>query len=55
VWWSLLFKVVGLVARIDEKEAVKLAKKLVPHVENKGVSVFLEPSLAKRARRYPLR
>jgi len=46
-----LFKVVGLVARIDEKEAVKLAKKLVPHIENKGVSVFLEPSLAKRAKK----
>jgi len=51
VWWRLLFKAVGLVARIDEKEAVELAKKLMAHIENKGVSVFLEPSLAKRAKR----
>lgn len=43
-----MFKVVGLVARIDQKEAVKLAKKLMLHIEDKGVSVFLEPTLAKR-------
>jgi len=46
-----LFRVVGLVARIDQKEAVKLAKKLMLHLEDKGVSVFLEPSLAKRAKK----
>lgn len=48
---ALLFRVVGLVARVDQKEAVKLARKLVPHIEDKGVSVFLEPSLAKRAKK----
>jgi len=48
---AVLFKVVGLVARIDQKEAVKLAEKLMPRVENKGVSVFLESSLAKRAKK----
>jgi len=48
---AVLFKVVGLVARIDQKEAVKLAKKLMPHIEDKGASVFLEPSLAKRVKK----
>lgn len=46
-----LFKVVGLVARIDEKEALKLAKKLMSHLEDKGLSVFLEPSLAKHVKK----
>jgi len=48
---ALLFKVVGLVARIDQKNAVKFAKKLMPHLENKGVSVFLEPTLAKHIKK----
>jgi len=48
---AVLFKVVGLIARIDQKEAVKLAKKLMLHMEDKGVSVFLEPSLAKRVKK----
>lgn len=48
---AVLFKVVSLVARIDQKEAVKLAKELMPHIEDKGVSVFLEPSLAKRVKK----
>ena len=48
---TMLFKVVGLVARIDQKEAVKLAEKLIPYIEDKGVSVFSEPSLAKRTKK----
>ncbi len=48
---AVLFKVVGLVARIDQKDAVKLAKKLTPHIEDKGVSVFLESSLAKSVKK----
>jgi len=48
---DLLFKVVGLVARVDQKKAVKLAKESTAHIEDRGVSVFLEPSLAKRAKK----
>ena len=48
---TVLFKVVGLVARADQKEAVKLAKELMPHIENRGISVFSEPSLAKRTKK----
>jgi NAD+ kinase len=48
---AALFKVVGLVARIDQKEAVKLAKELMLHIEDKGISVFSEPSLAKRTKK----
>ena len=46
-----LFKVVGLVARVDEKEALKLAKKLMSHLEDKGLSVFLEPRLARHVKK----
>jgi len=47
----VLFKVVGLVARVDQKEAVNLAKELMPHLEDRGISVFSEPSLAKRTKK----
>ena len=42
-----LFNAVGLVARVDRKAALKFATKLVTHLEAKGLSIFLEPKLAK--------
>ena len=48
---TALFKVVGLVARVDRKSALKLAAKLLDHLEARGLSVFLEPRLAKYANR----
>ena len=42
-----VFNSVGLVARVDRKEALELAKELVDHLEAKGRPVFLEPKLAK--------
>jgi NAD+ kinase len=42
-----LFSTVGLVARVDRKAALKLAAELVAHFEAKGLSMFLEPKLAK--------
>ncbi len=38
----------GVVARVDRKEAMKFAAKLIAHLEEKGLSVFLEPKLAER-------
>lgn len=48
---TALFKVVGLVARLDRKQALKLAARILDHLESEGLSVFLEPSLAKYANR----
>lgn len=48
---TALFKVVGLVARLDRKQALKLAERILDYLESKGLSVFLEPSLAKYANR----
>ena len=42
-----VFNSVGLVARVDRKEALELAKELMDHLEAKGRPVFLEPRLAK--------
>jgi NAD+ kinase len=42
-----LFNTVGTVARVDRKGAMKLAAKLTAHLEEKGLSVFLEPKLAE--------
>ncbi len=44
---NALFKVVGLVARLDQKRVLKLVEKLLDHLEAKGLSVFLESRLAK--------
>jgi len=44
---TALFKIVGLVEHIEHKEAVKLAEKSIPRLEDKGLSVSLEPSLAE--------
>ena len=41
----------AIVARVDRKEALEFAKKLLAYLENKGVSVFLEQTLAKRVKR----
>lgn len=46
-----LFNSVAIVARVDRKEALEFAKKLLAYLENKGMSVFLEKSLAKRLKR----
>lgn len=45
----MVFKTVGLVARVDRKKALDLAIKLSRHMEKKGLTVFLEPALAKHA------
>lgn len=42
---------VGLVARVDRKKALDLAARLSNHLEKKGLTVFLEPTLSKHARR----
>ena len=41
----------GIVARVDRKKAMNFANKLMTHLENKGLSVFLEPKLAKHAKK----
>jgi len=48
---TTLFKVVGLVARVDRKQALKLVAKLLDHLEARELSVFLEPRLAKYVNR----
>lgn len=48
---TTLFNVVGLVARADREEALEFATKLLTHLEARGLSVFLEPRLAKYADR----
>lgn len=42
-----LFNAVGVVARTDSKEALRFATKLVDHLKEKGLSVFLEPKFAE--------
>jgi len=42
---------VGVVARVDRKEAMKFATKLIAHLEEKGLSVFLEPKLAEHVKK----
>ena len=45
-----LFNAVGIVARVDQKKALNFAIELINHLEAKGLSVFLEPRLAKHAK-----
>lgn len=45
-----VFKSVGLVARFDKKKAVRLVEDLADHLSKKGLEVFLEDTLAKKAR-----
>jgi len=42
---------VGLVARFDRKRALDLATRLSNYIERKGLTVFLEPALAKYAKK----
>lgn len=46
-----MFQTVGLVARVDKKRALDLAVKLLHYLEKKGLTVFLEPALAKHAKK----
>jgi len=41
-----VFKSVGLVARYDKKQALKLAKELAEYLRNKGLEVYIEDTLA---------
>jgi len=43
-----LFNTVGIVSRIDRREALRFVEKLVNHLKAKKVQVFLEPKLAKQ-------
>jgi NAD+ kinase len=43
-----LFNTVGIISRIDRREALKFVEKLVNHLEAKKVHVSLEPKLAKQ-------
>jgi len=42
---------VGVVARVDRKESLKFVTKLLALLEEKGLSVFLEPKLAERVKK----
>ena len=46
-----MFNIVGIVARPDRKEALEYGKKLLTHLESRGLKVFLEPKLAQHANR----
>ncbi len=41
-----MFKSVGLVARYDKKQALRLAKELAEYLRNKGIEVYIEDTLA---------
>jgi NAD+ kinase len=41
-----VFKSVGLVARYDKKQALKLAKELAEYLRNQGLEVYIEETLA---------
>lgn len=41
----------GVVARVDRKEALKAVTKLIAYLEEKGLSVLLEPKLAERLKK----
>jgi NAD+ kinase len=43
-----LFSKVGVVSRIDRKEALKFTEKLVGHLKTRKVETFLEPNLAEK-------
>jgi len=46
-----MFSTVGIVARPDRKEALKLGTKLLKHLESRGLKVFLEPELAEHTKK----
>jgi len=41
-----MFKSVGLVARYDKKQALKLAKELAEYLRNEGLEIYIEDTLA---------
>jgi NAD+ kinase len=43
-----LFKSVGLVARYDKKEAIKLAENLAEYLKKEGLEVYVEDTLAEK-------
>jgi len=43
-----LYRSVGLVARLDKREAVKLAEDLIRYLKGKGLDIYLENTLAKK-------
>ena len=45
-----MFKTVGIVARLDVKESLKLASELAEDARKKGLTVFFESELAKKVR-----
>lgn len=47
-------KKVGIVSRVDRKKALQLVGKMVPHLEEKGLSVMLDPRLTKHIKRSDL-
>lgn len=47
----MVFQTVGLVARVDRKKALDLAVKLSRYIQKKGLTVFLEPALARHAKK----
>jgi len=43
-----LFRSVGLVARFDKRSAIKLAEKLARYLERKGLTIYVEKTLAEK-------
>ena len=43
-----MFKSVGLIARFDKKEAIKLVEDLAKYLRTKGLDVYVEDTLAKK-------
>lgn len=46
-----MVKKVGIVSRVDKKEALKLVSKMIRHLETKDLAVMLDPRLTKHANR----
>jgi NAD+ kinase len=46
-----LFNAVGIVARVDQKKALDFATELINRLEAKGLTISLEPRLAKHAKK----
>ena len=43
-----MFRSVGLVARFDKRSAIKLAEKLARYLERKGLTIYVEKTLAEK-------
>ncbi len=46
-----LFNAVGIIARVDQKKALDFATEIINHLESKGLTISLEPRLAKYAKK----